>query len=1824
VKLKQAPPVVIPPPACWQRYAGRFLGGYLLDFGRAGHDLERSKVLCSRNAQCGGVTRQFDVHGGMLWTLRASADPNALPDTHGCLHDTCESWVYLRQETSEDCRTHDQEPDRTGVAKVMITVSDGTHDTSTEFRIHVVPAPFRLHSRISVFAAAPGEVSTVENASFGLWRPPCVVVPRVAGRSVFAAENADGQLKCTGGATADNVRSCRCQPYPDTPQRFVVAIENENLSQNPTMTTMGTLLLPASDVPFLSGITSIQVTLIDGADVPYQANSTLDFRLVNQAPTFSSRSITIAENENCRAQEGWDILNTNVSSAAPVACRHSISNVTWDLSAGPFPELCANCGLGQASCDSLPPGIACVQQRVTFRVEHVSDATMFQTHPHLSVDGVLTFSLWPEVSGELQIALRLIDDGGYNGAPNPELEWDDAFDRQCSTTRLVPCGPAAGPAQRVQDNGTDVSELVFVNIRILNVNQKPSMVLDRQVSCVQANIDACKCPGLASAFQQDSLCAANGHELASITVLENSGLHHVHAFVRQISAGGGVPNEMAIFAFEEEYVINSTIPTIRTDPPGESNITFELMRPDPHGALKGLEASVDFAASPDGAHAYVAELESSTLAVLDYRKGEEGIRLLDRLTDGENRVRFHDSKAFATDNPCSATVAELQNQTFLALMQGCEVLVQNMEHFPSYREGDAYASDSKSEEYGYLGPHTIGYWRFSSLWMRGLYYKPKQDLEAGYPCSSGKTTTHMTYINPGAVIDISGTFPPAYMDTDQCRSNSYQDTVPGEQPTLLTYMMNDGVNEVLNFDGKLLQALWISRDVAALEHLFPKQQISVEVWFSIEFALVVDPETGEFEPPIDPHTDVAVDNGGLLAASDRFTGWDLYYSLLSATTVTINWAISLEGTVDPPPTEFKLAIATINNFQYRTWYHVVATYDGIRSSVYVNGEQLATQQTCATGNSAPCRMRMPRHADDREPGAFIIGAGSMESSSFKSHFGQIASIRILDRAMNGDEVLAGYNLRKDSLQNTIPVDTYWTKAYGGGLLPSPSAFHADSADGKVISLMGRFHMERNYTCRWAHLDKFADSYATSNFAVALDSNDPTSPIRLCDTGVDGQCEVQRYWCLNSGQCQPQRHWCPNSCQPPEEDLSAYEKLEYGEKLYHNQLTCDTPHWNYGYKAAILSVIEEGDENGRRVLWQRTCVRPDTCSYVDYQKLPDYFSPFTSHRIMKKRQLWYLSGQSSANFRGVNLQLKHSFGQNRGDFTYFTFTVNSFLQPLDDGGAFMRPTLPLSTDFVLGASKVEFFEVTGSNETLMAVANYWDGLSTHTNSIVARLDLNLSAEAPAVLQNSATMLQSIPTQGATGFAHIVLTSRDENLISKSFDYLAVSNYGGKTKIYRWSTAQSILAINIARRGSGYIPGIIRILSAEGTGFDGFISTSHLQLFKAEDTDNAAYNFSGGQLVCNTSAGFECARIASHGSGFVPELSLPTSVADSQLAHFDLKCTVTGCNPLTKDVNCSISQDPVCNSLKVRGHVDVYYGAGCADDDAGCSETRMSDSITTVTVLRGQTELPKGHTSKCFRPGIVFHNNSKQENSTSLRVDYNVDFPTGSIVSVNFPDAASHGSMYYRDPPITLNDDVCRCGTTVTSIKVMWGGQGYTSGTMTMSGSPTKQAPASGSGFFAHFLAKGNVTEIQVLDSAIGFTSPPRVRIANDDLKNPAGKNGAGAHAVAVLKLHSILLLTPGSTYLHQPTVIIDEPKAAGGRRAEAEAVMELVVNTTSITRYRLAEIIVTEPGFGYTSLPRIFVVEHPDEEPSMRDYHPTAMAVLQVDKVIVNHDYSKYA
>lgn len=210
------------------------------------------------------------------------------------------------------------------------------------------------------------------------------------------------------------------------------------------------------------------------------------------------------------------------------------------------------------------------------------------------------------------------------------------------------------------------------------------------------------CPSSVAPLQESSVCKASTNNLASIPILENSGQIYVHFFVRQLSAGSGVPNQMSLFGFEEEA--NSSAPD-------EGNLTFLETRLDPHAALPGLEEAVDFSVSPDGAHAYVAEFDSNTLAVLDHSKGDGGMRFIDRRAEGENRLRFQDSVTFQTQNPCSAKMMEQGDETFLALMQECEVLVKDKEHLPSYVQGDVSAKHAKVEEYGYLGQRTIAYWK---------------------------------------------------------------------------------------------------------------------------------------------------------------------------------------------------------------------------------------------------------------------------------------------------------------------------------------------------------------------------------------------------------------------------------------------------------------------------------------------------------------------------------------------------------------------------------------------------------------------------------------------------------------------------------------------------------------------------------------------------------------------------------------------------------------------------------------------------------------------------------------------------------------------------------------------------------------------------------------------------------------------------------------------------------------------------------------------------------------------------------------------------------
>jgi hypothetical protein len=1829
--------------------------------------------------------------------------------------------------TELQCQTQRINDDRTGEAEVKVQISDDVHTISSSFSIRAVHPPFRIHPHIAVFAAAsPATVLEIPNAVFGLWRMPCVVIPYAVGHFVFSAENADGQLKCEPRAADVDQHRCRCVDHPHTAQEFAVVVDNSDLIVDAWVSN-GTLLLKTSSVPLLSGKSRVRVTLLDDGDrqttnVTYYAETMLEVRHVNQAPSFQyRRSMTVKENENCQENEGWARLGSNMSRISPVGCRHTITAVAWGLAAGQFPERCLNCGQGIVSETTSFLELLSVQQRVTFRVEHISDPAFFETLPHLSVEGVLSFALLPEASGDVQIFVRLVDDGSFNGEPSKaQGSLALGFSVECYTDIADPCGPAAGAAQRREDNGTDVSEVAVITITVPTVNQVPSFLLDRQVVCLDP-LNTCSCPSSTSPLQENSACMSIAKDLASITILENSGPHHVHAFVRQMSAGDSAQNQIAVFGFEledndkleEDFQYPIGVRT-RKDPSGEGNLTFLEMRADPQ--FEELEAAVDFDISPDGKHKYVAEFNSNTIAVLDRSNGDSSMKYLDRLRDGQNRVRFYHSESFTTQNPCSGKILENDNETFMAVMQGCEVLFNNLEYLPSYVGGDTYGLHSKSEEYGYLGPRvkrtgisarnnsTKGYWKFESAFMRGLHNTTisypccgeggmQPSLFAGVP-SSCPSTEYMNYINPGLLIESTGNFPPARMDQDTCRFQTYHDTAPGQQPSLLTYLTNDGVTEALNFDPVLQQGLWVSRDTTELpEHLLPTRQISVEVWFTIE-------------TPFDL-LGSKLDTAGLVCASSGKFGWDLSYSLQKGDSpesnpkVQIEWSMSLnqisdDGSKFSPtyPEQWSNTPSLIEDFKYSKWYHVVATFDGLNGTIFVDGIKRASKQTCECPvldtppnrqpllkcnlkQPPPCSIRMAR-ACSTSPwicmpewnvsaplsctgpstclrdgvqskfevikgevfphlGEFILGAGGKHlNPTARTHSGQIASIRILDVVMTAEEISAAHTLRKDNLRFKVPSDTYWTKAYGKGLIPSPSAMHADATESINISLMGRFNMERTYSCRWRHRDKFVDSAGKLGFAMTLNSTD-TDPFEICDkvkVGAELKCVL------------------------PTDDIFYKQQNTFQDKYYYNQLTCPTPRWGYGYKAATLSVIENGPE-GRIPLWQRTCVRSnfqkvagsDPCnhiSYIDVKKNVETVHNYGKEYIL--RQPWYLSGLSSFSPSSwSDPSTAHSFGQNRGDFTYFTFTTKSWLQKINRQGALTNRVLNFPIETVLGASKIEFIKLSSSSDTLVAVANFWDGLSTHTNSVIGRLNLlDNSTTSADDTQDSTTsnlfqLIQSIPTQGATGFAHFSLTEDHldkgvNDTVLKALDYLAVANYGTNTKIYRLSNLRSITAISISRPGTGYIPGIINILSEMGNGFLAYTDTSD-----------------SGQIVCNPTQKAECARIMNKGHGFEAETTMPMSAGETQLSGSDLKCTPTSCDLLRKDTNCSLSQEPVCSSIKVRGQVDIHYDVGCARDDSSCTKTRMTDTITSMMLMIGENSTLRGHTSKCFSPGTIFHDNSKRQGSTSLRVEYQVHVQSsfacypgrsmdcssstaaraGSIRSLEFPDASSHGSMYETNPRLILSDKNCSCGTSITRFNVMYGGQGYTSGIITMSGKPNMQAPAAGSDFLSEYWSRGNISEIEVLDSGAGFTTAPRIIITNNG-DNPEGKDGAGVQAIGILHLSKVLLLKPGANFLYRPTVMIESPKALGGRRAQATATMEedwdKSLHATAGNRFRIKEITLTDPGLGYTSLPKVFFIDHPMEDPGRynNDTHdaskatPQAIAVLKLDKVLVNHDYSLYS
>ena len=139
-----------------------------------------------------------------------------------------------------------------------------------------------------------------------------------------------------------------------------------------------------------------------------------------------------------------------------------------------------------------------------------------------------------------------------------------------------------------------------------------------------------------------------------------------------------------------------------------------------------------------------------------------------------------------------------------------------------------------------------------------------------------------------------------------------------------------------------------------------------------------------------------------------------------------------------------------------------------------------------------------------------------------------------------------------------------------------------------------------------------------------------------------------------------------------------------------------------------------------------------------------------------------------------------------------------------------------------------------------------------------------------------------------------------------------------------------------------------------------------------------------------------------------------------------------------------------------------------------------------------------------------------------------------------------------------------------------GSGYTAPVATFSAPPASPSAVTATGTAT--LSKGVSSTFIITNPGLGYTVAPIVTITSA----PGDNTGNGAAAIATVAggaVTGITLVDPGSDYTLPPVVAIDPPPGAGTQATATAAITGIV-----------KEIIVTNPGAGYTSAPTIVITD----------------------------------
>jgi hypothetical protein len=1663
--------------------------------------------------------------------------------------------------------------DHFGVANVTVTIRDSgtgfpSFTSTIQFNVSYVnqPPTFKHHLLVVY------ETLTSKKDSSNYSIVNAVHTP-TAGKSVNINTGVDVEL-----------------PQKLTFTAAAVQRETYFLSE-PSITQTGTLSFTIKDV--VIGAAYIAVTLKDDGADPKQTtiNVQVYIRPINGKPSYQMADVHVYEDANCRTQNGWFTSAGNEDYAFPSGCYHTIFGSLTQVRAGLGNEECANCvGPHKVPCIMPPP--LCRAQNLSFLIDDVSDPAMFHIQPSLSAeDGALRFSLWPDAAGNVNIYMRVADDGpgntgGFNNSAAKEL---------CDNVNEMDyCGPGTREGSP-EELGIDTSQPAVFVIHIHPVNDRPSLSLNRDVTCLDRRENGtCACQSQTDALQSNANCIEkipsenNTLVKASVQILENSGLLNIDGFATDMSTSSSVPGGAALFEFG----------------PVDGQIQYRSQRKDPILGYKGLEMAVDFAMSSEQRHVYTAEYESSTLSILERPPGGESMRFLDRRSDGEQRTRFSAKQTFATQAACSAEGFVLGSNTWVGVGQGCLELNRTKAYLPSVITGDALASQAAPYIFGYLWNHTVAMWDMSAKYASGTVSRPNGcNTQDKVDTRFAVGQVYDTFISPSSIVDRRGKFPSASMwgmdefdtvsRTVSCRkAKTFMDAPVGEQGNVYTMLANNGKREAMQFDGKLNPFLVVTNDLDDLKDLMPTRAFSIEAWFTIDTP--TDPNSGT--PYRSGLFSAFNGDGESTSAFFKIRGINVGYetSLGYSTPLGVMYDVKMRVVMGIEyMAKTQLFDVVIKSFVFKAWHHAVWTYDGKSVSIFFDGAFIETKEICKPAPDLVdfpgfCPLEMPMCKWDGTKclhvypegvshlirGSAVIGGSTnndMETQGVKYHYGMISTVKIFDVNLSTAEVFAAYNASVSDY-TTAPVSgtVYWSKALpGSNMLTSPTTYSADVQARSEVRVRGRFAKDFRYRCRWT----LGNTFVESPDAQLTQARSTWGHLSTCASRtVNDPIAAKR--------CSSQLICCDDS--------------------FVNELVCRMPEWPFGYTAAVMTVIQSATASEwtsgtatARVLWQRTCLR-DECGFMEQTYIAGSRATVNGVNgiLAVPQAMWWINGNISAFVVTKDIfDFRHFFGLNRGDLTYFMARTSSYLQKpevLGTNNVSVSPQrqLPMAT----GVSSFKAF-MASNRDQMLAIGNFWDGLSMAAVSPLVRVTETANRVQLDIVQN-------IPTFGATGWSYFTMLGGQR-------EFIAVSNFLGASAIYPFSRRKgAVHSISIVKPGTGYVSGIMRTVSApSGSGFLARFTASPYAIrnpYVQPPKDGVVFDYfphtyGQGRLVCDNPE--RCVNPIDTGGGY--NSSAPTNISDMPLYGIDINCTAP-CDPLFLGGNCNTSLIPLCYQRPILGAmIDFFYSTGCAINDTDCETTRMTGSITDVSVLtkatleeRFTTQSPLleprfssrsssriGHSAGCIKTEQTITPLNMSLGSIPVLAYYNVD-SQGSVTSTYFAKAADHGAGYTSDPQLILSDNECRCGTTITEVNLLSGGSGYTAGWLEMEGGGGKDS-------ILTYSVLGNVSDI-LLDPAAnsggsGFSSVPRIQ-----LTKPASKGGTGVQAFAVLQVKQIVVLQSGN-YTEAPLVEIDAPSITiGGVQATGYAVMSKKDPYSGTMK--VESVVLTNLGYGYVSVPRVTFID----------------------------------